>query len=48
MELNKSTDAPIIVIRPYTPADAADTLAIFLAAMTETAAADYSPEQIQA
>jgi quinol monooxygenase YgiN/ribosomal protein S18 acetylase RimI-like enzyme len=48
VELNKSTDAPTVVIRPYAPTDAADTLAIFLAAVTETAAADYSPEQIQA
>jgi quinol monooxygenase YgiN/GNAT superfamily N-acetyltransferase len=48
VELSKSTDAPTVVIRPYTSADAADTLAIFLAAVTETAAADYSPEQIQA
>jgi len=48
MELNKSTDTQAVVIRPYGHADAADTLAIFLAAVTETAAADYSPEQIQA
>ncbi|WP_241981186.1 GNAT family N-acetyltransferase [Cryobacterium algoritolerans] len=48
MELNTSTDRPVVVIRPYGHADAADTLAIFLAAVTETAAADYSPEQIQA
>ncbi|MDY7529240.1 MULTISPECIES: GNAT family N-acetyltransferase [unclassified Cryobacterium] len=48
MELNTITDRPVVVIRPYGHADAADTLAIFLAAVTETAAADYSPEQIQA
>ncbi|WP_370289200.1 GNAT family N-acetyltransferase [Cryobacterium sp. Hz9] len=48
MELNQSTDAQAVVIRPYGQADAADTLAVFLAAVTETAAADYSPEQIQA
>lgn len=48
MELNKRTDSQAVVIRPYDPADATDTLAIFLAAVTETAAADYSPEQIQA
>ncbi|WP_104190499.1 GNAT family N-acetyltransferase [Cryobacterium sp. Y82] len=46
--MNQSTDAQAVVIRPYGQADAADTLAIFLAAVTETAAADYSPEQIQA
>ena len=48
MELNQGTDAQAVVICPYGQADAADTLAIFLAAVTETAAADYSPEQIQA
>ncbi|WP_241975409.1 MULTISPECIES: GNAT family N-acetyltransferase [unclassified Cryobacterium] len=48
MELNTSADRPFVVIRPYVHADAADTLAIFLSAVTETAAADYSPEQIQA
>ena len=48
MEKADSTDAPALVIRPYGEADAAATLAIFLAAVTETAAADYSPEQIQA
>ncbi|WP_258065505.1 hypothetical protein [Rathayibacter tritici] len=37
-----------ITIRPYLECDAADTLAVFLAAVTETAAADYSPEQITA
>ena len=46
MELNKSTQ--VVVSRPYGHADAADTLVIFLAAVTETASADYSPEQIQA
>ncbi|MHA7269184.1 GNAT family N-acetyltransferase [Arthrobacter sp. HLT1-20] len=44
----KNTNAPIVAIRPYRFADAADTLAIFLAAVTVTAAADYSMEQIQA
>jgi len=48
VELNKSTDTSAVVIRPYRHADAAETLAIFLAAVTETAAADYSTEQIQA
>ncbi|KZX20317.1 GNAT family N-acetyltransferase [Rathayibacter tanaceti] len=37
-----------LTIRPYTAADAADTLAVFLAAVTETASADYSPEQVRA
>ena len=48
MESNKSTDTHAVVIRPYGQADAADTLAVFLAAVTVTAAADYSPEQVQA
>ena len=38
----------MIAIRSYRLADAADTLAIFLAAVTETAAENYSPDQIQA
>jgi putative acetyltransferase len=37
-----------IQIRPYQDADAAATLAVFLAAVTETAADDYTPEQIRA
>lgn len=37
-----------MAIRQYRLTDAADTLAIFLAAVTEIAAADYTTEQIQA
>jgi putative acetyltransferase len=37
-----------IDVRPYTHGDAADTLAVFLAAVTQTASADYTAEQIQA
>lgn len=48
MEMKTSGDVPVIAIRPYCHADAAATLAIFHAAVTETAAADYTPEQIQA
>ena len=48
MDLNESSDIQATAIRPYRHADASDTLAVFLAAVTETAAADYSPEQIQA
>lgn len=48
VELNTSADGPVVVIRRYGHADAAETLAIFLAALTETAAADYSPKQIRA
>ncbi|ALO67066.1 acetyltransferase [Arthrobacter alpinus] len=48
MDEKTSTNRPVIAIRPYSLADAADTLSIFHAAVTETASADYSPEQIQA
>ncbi|WP_243400222.1 GNAT family N-acetyltransferase [Arthrobacter glacialis] len=48
MDLKTNTNVPVVAIRSYRLADAADTMAIFLAAVTETAAADYSPEQIQA
>ena len=48
MDKTANTREPAVVIRPYVEADAAATLALFLAAVTETAAADYSPEQIQA
>ncbi|WP_239437431.1 GNAT family N-acetyltransferase [Arthrobacter alpinus] len=48
MDLKTNIPVPAVVIRPYCLADAADTLAIFLAAVTKTASADYSPEQIQA
>jgi putative acetyltransferase len=37
-----------VTIRSYASGDALDTLAIFLDAVTTTAAADYSPEQIAA
>lgn len=48
MDLKTNTNDPVVAIRPYRLSDAADTLVIFLAAVTETAAADYTPEQIQA
>jgi putative acetyltransferase len=48
VDLKTNTNVTVIAVRRYRPADAADTLAIFLAAVTETASADYSPEQIQA
>lgn len=48
MDLKTNTNVPVVAIRPYCLADAADTLAIFLAAVTETAAADYTPEQVRA
>jgi len=45
-----NTDAATVglEIRPYSSADAAGTLAVFLAAITQVASADYSREQIAA
>ena len=37
-----------MVIRPYEHPDAAETLAVFISAVTETASADYTAEQVQA
>ncbi len=37
-----------VEVRPYENQDAADTLQVFLAAVTETASADYTAQQIQA
>ncbi|ALE06146.1 acetyltransferase [Arthrobacter sp. ERGS1:01] len=48
MEHQQSHDHPSIVIRPYGESDAAATLAVFIAAVTETASADYTAEQVQA
>lgn len=48
MQSNRNPQRAEITIRSYRPSDAADTLATFLAAVTETAAADYTAEQIQA
>lgn len=48
MDLKTNTNVPVVAIRPYSLSDAEDTMAIFLAAVNETAAADYSSEQIQA
>lgn len=41
-------DGPVVAVRAYDPADAPGTLALFLAAVTETASADYTVEQIDA
>jgi putative acetyltransferase len=41
-------NSPRIEIRPYRSDDAGGTLDVFLAAVNETASADYSPEQIRA
>ena len=48
MGLKTTILRPVVSIRAYRLEDAADTMAIFLAAVTETAAANYTPEQIQA
>jgi len=37
-----------VVIRPYEHSDAPETLAVFISAVTETASADYTAEQVQA
>lgn len=37
-----------VAIRPYAHSDALDTLAVFIGAVTETASADYTAEQVQA
>ncbi len=39
---------PPLSIRPYRPSDLDDVIAIFLAAIRETAARDYAPAQIDA
>ena len=36
------------MIRPYEHSDAAETLVVFISAVTETASADYTAEQVQA
>ncbi|CAO1649002.1 N-acetyltransferase domain-containing protein [Salinibacterium sp. NYA9b] len=46
--MNPRTRSTPIDVRPYRPADAVPTLAVFLSAITVTASADYSPEQIAA
>ncbi|MGJ9426687.1 GNAT family N-acetyltransferase [Nesterenkonia halotolerans] len=46
------TSSPVsdnaVEVRPYENHDAADTLAVFLAAINETASADYTAQQIRA
>lgn len=48
MEIQHAREHTSLVIRPYEHSDAADTLAVFIAAVTETASADYTAEQVQA
>ncbi len=48
MDRQQAQEHTSVVIRPYQPSDAAETLAVFISAVTETAAADYTAEQVQA
>jgi putative acetyltransferase len=48
LRTNDSLITNRVEIRAYEPSDVADTLAVFTAAITQTAADDYSPEQIRA
>jgi putative acetyltransferase len=48
MDHQQAREQTPVVIRPYEHSDAAATLAVFISAVTETASADYTPEQVQA
>jgi len=48
MDHQQAREHKLVEIRLYEHSDAAETLAVFIAAVTETASADYSPEQVQA
>ncbi len=48
MDRQPTQEPASVVIRPYQHSDAAETLAVFISAVTETAAADYTAEQVQA
>lgn len=48
MDHQQSRERTCVVIRPYDHSDAAETLAVFISAVTETASADYTAEQVQA
>ncbi|MFS0712276.1 GNAT family N-acetyltransferase [Microbacterium sp. 2P01SA-2] len=43
-----TSDSPTVSLRPYRSADAAATLAVFTEAITQTAAAHYTSQQIDA
>lgn len=47
-DASRDTGRVPVVIRPYRSSDASATLQVFLDAVTRTASADYSPEQIEA
>jgi putative acetyltransferase len=48
MDHHPAREPASVVIRPYECSDAAETLAVFISAVTETAPADYTAEQVQA
>ncbi|MBH0109980.1 GNAT family N-acetyltransferase [Salinibacterium sp. NG22] len=48
MSASANREQTAIEVRPYTELDAASTLAIFIAAVSETASADYTAEQTEA
>jgi len=48
MDHQQAREHTSVVIRPYEHSDAAETLAVFISAVTETASADYTAEQVQA
>lgn len=48
MERKQQQEELSVRIRPYEQSDAAKTLAVFTAAVTETTSADYTAEQVQA
>ncbi|WP_010204199.1 GNAT family N-acetyltransferase [Salinibacterium sp. PAMC 21357] len=48
MSASANREHTAIAVRPYTELDAASTLAIFIAAATETASADYTVKQTEA
>ena len=48
MDDQEAREQTSVVIRPYEHSDAAATLAVFISAVTETASADYTAEQVQA
>lgn len=48
MERQPASEHMPIMIRPYRPSDAVETLAVFISAVMETASADYTAEQVHA
>ncbi|MDJ0356895.1 GNAT family N-acetyltransferase [Paenarthrobacter sp. PH39-S1] len=48
MERQDAQEHMSVMIKPYEHADAAETLAVFISAVMETASADYTVEKVQA